>query len=761
MEFIKSIFHLGRRSPAIAQKPAEQEGEKTSTPASVDAYSPDKPIELPTEDRFNRWPFAQRVAQTISTRKDQSSIVIGIFGVYGDGKTSTLNMMEVELRKHANVVPIRFNPWHFADQGQLIRSFFNTLADGLGKSLTGAKEKIGATLEKYGDLLVAGTPFGLDASGATKRLGRALSTIELGELRRRLEGVLRGSGKRAVVIMDDIDRLDRTEIQAVFKLVKLSADFDMTAYVLAFDKDMVAAALAEKYSASKSDDSAGHAFLEKIIQVPLNLPPAEKGALRKIAFEGVDAVLDSAAIKLDQEDVNRFVRHFIDAVEPRLTTPRMAKRYGNVIAFSVPLLKGEVDTVDLLLIEAARVFYPHLYKTIIAERDSFLGSRSLMTLREDIWKEHGKEVLERAFEGLTPNERNAAQELLEALFPRIKGITANYSYSDQYDQEWAREKRIASSNYFARYFQYAIPTGDIPDSTIQEFLAALADRDLAAVADELRGLAAGQRAERLVEKLREQEKTIDRVRAEKLALAVANVGDAFPNPPRLFQPLTSFGQAAILVTNLVRRIPAGSQRDDFARRIIEEAQPVLFAVECLQWFRKTKDQAEEERLIGEATQRDVEQVCARRVGEAARENAPHLTDPDNASRLYAIWFSFGDKRELSDYLKRRIEQDHAESAKFICCFLPTAWGGESGLPHKSNLTREGYDSISALMEPEALIGHLKAVFGESVEEAKESADRELSVEERAAREFIRIHRAFQEKNDASQTGPGSAATQEP
>src|SRR3712207_7258348 len=45
---------------------------------------------------------------------------------------------------------------------------------------------------------------------------------------------------------DDIDRLEQREIQAVFKLVKLTADFRRLTYVLAFDPAIVVAALAPR-----------------------------------------------------------------------------------------------------------------------------------------------------------------------------------------------------------------------------------------------------------------------------------------------------------------------------------------------------------------------------------------------------------------------------------------------------------------------------------------------------------------------------------
>ncbi|MCY6442047.1 P-loop NTPase fold protein [Acinetobacter baumannii] len=62
-------------------------------------------------------------------------------------------------------------------------------------------------------------------------------------------------------------------MHALFRLVKLTADFKHTAYILAFDKDIVASSLQDRYA--NSSNNAGEAFLEKIIQVPLHLPLIE------------------------------------------------------------------------------------------------------------------------------------------------------------------------------------------------------------------------------------------------------------------------------------------------------------------------------------------------------------------------------------------------------------------------------------------------------------------------------------------------------
>ena len=202
---------------------------------------------------------------------------------------------------------------------------------------------------------------------AASTIGEKLSNVELDELKIRVGKILVESGKRVIVFIDDIDRLDRGEVHAILKLIKLSASFQNTAYVLAFDDDMVAASLGERYGAG--DIAAGRSFIEKIIQITLHLPDAEPADLRQLAFEGVDEVLSTNSVTLSEDQVEAFVRHFEQGILPALRTPRQVKRYINAIRFAVPLLKGEVHVVDQLLLEALRTVYPDLYLAIRSNQD--------------------------------------------------------------------------------------------------------------------------------------------------------------------------------------------------------------------------------------------------------------------------------------------------------------------------------------------------------------------------------------------------------
>lgn len=116
-------------------------------------YFPDDAVTDPKDDRFQRWPFAQRIAQTIVARKESSCIVIGVYGAWGDGKTSVLNFIERELRQSSNIVCLKFNPWRFGDEATLIRSFFHNVANALSLSLSTRVEKIGELLNQYSSVL--------------------------------------------------------------------------------------------------------------------------------------------------------------------------------------------------------------------------------------------------------------------------------------------------------------------------------------------------------------------------------------------------------------------------------------------------------------------------------------------------------------------------------------------------------------------------------------------------------------------------------
>ena len=81
-----------------------------------DSYIIDEPVNTKDEDRLERYPIAARIVKTIVSRKDPSSFVLGIYGAWGEGKSTVLNFVDNIFDKEYknSVCCIKFNPWYFS-----------------------------------------------------------------------------------------------------------------------------------------------------------------------------------------------------------------------------------------------------------------------------------------------------------------------------------------------------------------------------------------------------------------------------------------------------------------------------------------------------------------------------------------------------------------------------------------------------------------------------------------------------------------------
>jgi predicted KAP-like P-loop ATPase len=92
------------------------------------------------EDELERTGFVNGLVTRISSWKETESIVIGLYGEWGTGKTSVLNLMKTKFEEDKNNVIISFNPWYFKDEEQLILQFFNNFIAGIEENFSGQKK---------------------------------------------------------------------------------------------------------------------------------------------------------------------------------------------------------------------------------------------------------------------------------------------------------------------------------------------------------------------------------------------------------------------------------------------------------------------------------------------------------------------------------------------------------------------------------------------------------------------------------------------
>ena len=127
---------------------------------------------------------------------------------------------------------------------------------------------------------------------------------------------------KIVVSIDDIDRLADNEIQQIFSLVKILADFPNIIYILSFDKNVALRALnnLQVYSPEK--------FLEKIIQIPILVPEITKTRLDLVVKDQLEPIFEES----NKVEEDKFSKIF-SIIRPFFTNIRDKKRNMNLLKF--------------------------------------------------------------------------------------------------------------------------------------------------------------------------------------------------------------------------------------------------------------------------------------------------------------------------------------------------------------------------------------------------------------------------------------------
>lgn len=701
------------------------------TTTSSPQFSNDRPLSSKSDDRLNRAPFAERVAEVLRELPRGAGLVVGIHGPWGDGKTTVLNMLRSDLEAGGQTATVEFNPWRFTDEPAMLIEFFRVLAGVVRAKLTTKGEDIAGWIEKIGRYASVVD----DRFGMAGEVARDMAGASLEELRTRLFKALSEADKRIVVLVDDIDRLDKHEIHTLFRLIKACADFPNVCYVLAFDDGAVAKSLGGRYGAG--DEASGRAFLEKIIQVPLKLPVAMKEDLRSLCFQQVDQALSTAGVELSKENVGGFVSGFDRGVSIRLDTPRAAKRYGNGLMFALPMLNGEVNIVDLLLIEAVRAFYPSIYDIIRVNHDEFSGVES-----DNRGRGHdgprAAELLKTGVDGFPPREQEAIKSLLSGLFPRLSSAYGGGGYGSDWLSQWAKTKRICSPDYCPRYFSYSVPKSDVRDSEMDALIAKASKEPAPEVSKDLVAFFTGGKARRVIERMRQREENTPLEAVPSLCLAMAASAKHIPNPPSIFSFAEPVSQAGILISHLIGCLPAGEVRVALAKQVIHAADPLWFGDEVLRWLHVTddKDKAERNVLTGDEV-KEVGRTLVERTKSRAEAGEPLFSAdvPQEQSLLFEWWRVEG-RDPVQAHLASVFAKHPDNIGAFLQAMAPRAWGEGDVLPRVGELGADQLRNINLIYDLDELAELVRKHLPGNFENPRWFPVSDTPIEQRLAEQFM-------------------------
>lgn len=438
-----------------------------NTTNHANLISSDRPLTDPKDDRLGYASFAKHLADAISQMPPAEGLVIGIYASWGSGKTTLLNFVVHNLEQKPQVqqpIIVHFNPWWFSGHEDLTRRFFDQLQIVLSKWESIAKS-MGTLIAELGDI-ISETPIPYARTGKILARWFGGKQKSVPELKAKIAEVLKQKQKRILVVIDDIDRLSSDEIKQLFTVIKAVADFPNVVYLIAFDKNVVVKALQQMQSLP------GEIYLEKIVQVPFDLPLPDKTSLRNLLFERLDAILEGTSEALDQ---TYGANVYFEGIDHYINTPRDVVRLTNTLGVTYPAVKNEVNPIDFIAIEAIRVFCPLLYEMIRKNPEMYVGPVDALGYSLRAAGDRLRSFHDSWLSQIPEGEREPIKSLLKRLFPKLESVWGNTHYGANWESNWRKHLRICSPDLVPVYFRFALQESGFSNSEIKTILSQVCD----------------------------------------------------------------------------------------------------------------------------------------------------------------------------------------------------------------------------------------------------------------------------------------------
>lgn len=700
-------------------------------------FQPDRPIESIKEDKLGRSTFAKALAESLLSYKSKGSIVIGLFGDWGTGKTSILNMCLEHIQnitknepKENKPIIVNFNPWNFSDQSQLTTQFFKQLSISLQKPDHAANViKAGERLITYAkfiqplEIIPTIGPAANKVSMLIKTIGHGIrdwgdrKSKDLDHIRLELNQLLEKQPHKIIVVIDDIDRLNNTEIRQMFQLVKNLGDFPNTLYLVAFDKQVVIRALEGVQGGS------GLEYLEKVVQVPFEIPLISKQEVEKLLLEQLNELIRD--IPEERWDDIYFGNMYHSGLKLFFETIRDVDRYFNALRFSFPLVRDEVNPVDFLTITCLQVFVPQVYYGIRDNKDLFAGSSDIGFGARETKVEIARKRCDRTIEEAPDVLQKPLKELLTRLFPKLESIYGNVHYGSDHLSEWRRQGRICSPDIFDTFFRLSIPHGEISQTEIEAILSMASSPDT--FSEALLTFNKEGRITRFLERLEDYTgEHIPEEHIEPIITALIDVGDNFPEDRSAYTLLGNPMRIARVCHQLRKRLKSEDDRFKVTRNAVQKSSSLYMIVnevnhlglEHGKYGSNSKPQ-EEERTVNSIHLDELERLAREKI--EAEFNSGHLAKHSKLSYILRAWLEWDDKEKVMNSITKVLETDEG-----LINLITSSLGRSTSQYISDYVGRAGYtislEGISKLVSIDEIEPRIRSIS--KSEKLKELDDRQ-------------------------------------
>jgi hypothetical protein len=355
---------------------------------------------------------AESFAETVLASGAHPGIVFGVDGPWGVGKTSFINLAErYWASAEDKAIVCRFEPLRYASEPDLADRLIRDLSAAIQRKVFVPEFRPAAS--RYSRLIKGKA----DVSFLGFKLSLEPSQETVDELLDDIDEVLRRIGRRVIIVIDDLDRLDAKTTNNVLFATRRTFKLSQATYVLCYDTEVLAG--------SKEEGSRAREFLEKFVTVKLSLfvdsssirdflqrdwqrAENQLGSIPSDTMLKLGAVLNELASILDSDLAAKYL--------PLVGDLRKVKRFVNAMLLMQlersDLGRTDFNKRDLINLILLHLNYPGLFRRIYAEETE--GRCGTFSVRRKYGEDEFKNSAE--FSKLVAEQQGAAGFLLTQLF---------------------------------------------------------------------------------------------------------------------------------------------------------------------------------------------------------------------------------------------------------------------------------------------------------------------------------------------------------
>jgi len=413
----------------------------------------DKPTH---EDKFGFKPYVKGIDELIrNTKAEDLPVTIGIYGVWGSGKTSFMLQLRDCLETEADDVSlplatIWFDAWKY-DYTHDVRSalIYKILFDIEREAAGDIKTKIGETINRAVELtkgiveqtsisacipgnISMNLPATHDATTRINEYRNFQTTVDkfsddfAEAINAFLESKRKVDKEKLVVFIDNLDRCLPENVIVILEVLKLFLDDSPCVFVIGVDRAAVERAFQAHY---RTDIGvSGRQYLDKIVQYPLDLPPADQAKLA-VHFE---ELLKSKSVL---DDKCRYIMNLAAVGNPRIYL-RLLSGWELTWALATQvnerLTQGK-NLYLLMLVTVMHIRFPKLYG--LSQRNPnglrVLAELCLQTKTKQVAEFENIFLKSDSYEYYEFWKNEAIRSFLSGLFPVVAENPSQLFYSQE------------------------------------------------------------------------------------------------------------------------------------------------------------------------------------------------------------------------------------------------------------------------------------------------------------------------------------------